>query len=210
MRFPNFDQEFGSALVSEEESPDVEFGSSPLAGEDEGEEMQLATELLGVSSQDELEDFLGGLITKAAGLASSFLKSPAGQQLGGLLKTAAKKALPQVGQAIGGRLAGAAGAKAGQQIATQAGRAFGLELEGLSHEDMEFEVARQFVRFGRDAASRLSTSSGTAAEARRAYTDAAREHAPGLVLPGLSVPGHISGFPTSGRWVRRGRVITLM
>jgi hypothetical protein len=209
MRFPNFDQEFESQLASEEESPDVEL-ESVLAGEDEGEEMQLATELLGVSSEEELEGFLSGLITKGAGAASSFLKSPAGQQLGGLLKAAARKALPQVGKAIGGRLAGATGAKAGRQIAAQAGRLFGLELEGLSNEDSEFEVARQFVRFARDASSRLAAGSGTAAEARKAYVDSARTHAPGLVWPGLSVPGHIGGFPASGRWIRRGRVITLM
>ncbi len=208
MHFPDFDQEFESDLFADDESSDLGFESSMFTGDDEGYEMQLAAELLGVSSEADLEQFLGSLISQGAGLAGSFLKSPAGQKLGGLLKSATKKVLPQVGQAIGGHFGGAAGARVGGKIATQAGRVLGLELEGLSGEDSEFEAARQFVRFARDASKRVGNSSGTAADARNAYIAAARQHAPGLVPSGVGGPLH--DFPLSGRWIRRGRTITLM
>ncbi len=207
MRFPNLDSEFEAGPSFETGSD--EFESSPLAGESDSEQMQLAAELLGVSSEEELEEFLGGLISKAVGLGSSFLKSPAGQQLGGLLKSAAKKALPQVGQAIAGHFGGATGARMGGQLAASAGRVLGLELEGLSNEDSEFEMARQFVRFAQGAAQRLPGRASSAADARNAYVDSARENAPGL-LPGTRIGAPLGGFPLAGRWVRRGRTITLM
>lgn len=202
MRFPNLDQELETVLSGESEA----WASSPVDGEGT-EELQLAAELLGVSNEEELEQFLSGLISKATGFASSFLKSPAGQQLGGLLKSAAKKALPQLGQAVGGHFGGDTGAQLGAQAAAKAAQMLGLELEGLTNEDSEFELSRQFTRFASDAAQRAARAGGSAADARRAYTEAAREHAPGLI-PSVS-SRRLTGFPTSGRWVRRGGTITL-
>jgi len=70
------------------------------------------------------------------------------RQLGGLLKGAAKQVLPT--------LAGAAvtlvgGGMIGSELGSAAGDAFGLELEGLSPEDGEYEVARRFVRIAGEA-----------------------------------------------------------
>lgn len=65
-------------------------GESPL---NEAMEMELASELLGVTSEAELEQFLGGLFKKVGG----FFKSGIGKSLGGILKGIAKKALPIVG-----------------------------------------------------------------------------------------------------------------
>jgi hypothetical protein len=60
----------------------------------------------------------------------------------------------------------------------------GLELEGLSPEDMEFEVARQLVRFMTDAARQAATPGiPTDVAARRAIVLAARRYAPGLFAP---------------------------
>src|SRR5438067_1817987 len=67
-----------------------EVSVSPLT---EAQELELASELLEISSEAELEQFLGGLIKKVGG----FMKSPIGQALGGVLKNVAKKALPVVG-----------------------------------------------------------------------------------------------------------------
>ena len=198
-----------------------EFGAARLGGEEEGIEMQLAAELLGVSDAAEFEEFLGGLLQQAAGATSSFLKSPAGRQLGGLLKSAAKRALPQVGRALGGQLGGARGADLGGKVAASAGRVLGLEVEGLSQEDRDFEMARQFVRLARDAGAQLAGEVGSAAgassaaRARNAYLASARRHAPGLVtgsaigISGSAIGTPLSGFPSSGRWFRRGRTITL-
>src|SRR5262249_44975728 len=63
----------------------------------EAEEMELAAELLTVSNEAELEQFLGSLIRKASRAVGGFIKSPIGQALGGALKGVAKQALPMLG-----------------------------------------------------------------------------------------------------------------
>jgi hypothetical protein len=150
----------------------------------EAETMELAAELLEVSSEAELEQFLGSLIKKAGQAAGQFIKSPVGQQLGGLLKGAAKKALPMLGSAVGGYFGGAGGAKIGGQLASTAGQIFGLELEGLSLEDQEYEAAKSFVQFAGEAAKNAATAPQNAhpkAIAQQAATTAARQLAPGLL-----------------------------
>jgi len=95
---------------------------------------------------------------------------------------------------------------------------FGLELEGLSSEDREFEGARQFVRLaGQTASTAASAPQGAnpRAVAQQAATAAARQHAPGL-LSGNGAPlssdsqqlGATGGVRT-GRWLRRGNKIVL-
>jgi hypothetical protein len=187
---------------------------SPLG---EVEEMELAAELLEVSDEQELDQFLGKLISKAAGAASGlagaargFLRSPTGQALGGLLKSTAKKALPIIGRGVGTYFGGERGGTVGSTLGKAAGQMFGLELEGLSGEDQEFEVARQFVRLAGSATQKAAQSgSRTPQAARAALASAARQHAPGLLSPS-ALSGGISstyggGHARSGRWIRRGR-----
>ena len=47
------------------------------------------------------------------------------------------------GSALGGMVGGPLGAQLGGSLANMAGSALGLELEGLSNEDREFEAAKQ-------------------------------------------------------------------
>jgi hypothetical protein len=139
------------------EQEQSEYGETEWGGEaeweaetgvfNEAEEMELAAELLGVSSEEELDQFLGDLIKRAGRIAGQFVRSPVGQQIGGLLKGAAKKALPNVASAIGGYFGGPSGAQKAGQLASAASQIFGLELEGLSPEDQEFEAAKSFVQF---------------------------------------------------------------
>ncbi|MEU3688354.1 M15 family metallopeptidase [Streptomyces narbonensis] len=68
----------------------AEYGS-PLS---EAEERELATELLGVTDERELEAFLGSLLTPLARRDGGFLSSAAGETLGGVLKNVARTALP--------------------------------------------------------------------------------------------------------------------
>ncbi len=185
-----------------------EFGEaeSPLS---ETQELELASELLEVSSEQELEQFLGKLIgTVGAGLGR-FARSDTGRALGGILKGAAKQALPVVGRAVGQWVSPSGGA-AGARIGRDVGQLLGLELEGLSTEDREFEVARQFVRFAGSAAKQAilaPPSVDPRTSATSAAATAARTYAPGLLsrLPGRS--GRL--WPRSGRWQRRGRSIVL-
>ncbi len=207
---------FEGETTEEFEAPADYETESPF---NETEEVELATQLLEVTDEAELDQFLGSLLRKASRAVGSVIKSPLGQQLGGLLKGAIKKALPGVGAAIGGAIPGVGGALGGQ-LATQAGHLLGLELEGLSPEDQEFEAAKQLVRFAgaavQDAASAPPSAAGPAAVARNAVAQAARQHAPGLVRrvvaaadPARSGACHCRRR-SAGRWVRHaGKIILL-
>jgi hypothetical protein len=180
---------------------------------DEGMEMELADELLTVASEAELDQFLGNLIRRAGSTLGRFVRSPVGQALGGILKGAARRALPIVGGALGGAIGGPAGGAMGSRLASAAGQVFGLELEGLSPEDQEFEVARRFVRFAGSAVRRAAAAPRNLpalAAARSAATAAARRHAPGLLRIGIPRSGPGGGPVRMGRWIRRGRQIVII
>jgi uncharacterized protein (DUF697 family) len=181
----------------------------------EAEVNELAAELLSVSNQQELNNFLGDLMKKAASGLSQAISSPLGQQLGGMLKSAAKTALPVVGSAIGNAIVPGLGGAVGGKLASMAGSMFGLETEGLSQEDRQYEVAKQFVRFGGDATQKalaLATQ-GTPipAAAKAAVERAAERFVPGLLTgAGQGAPGIArSHLPARGSWVRHGNKIVL-
>jgi hypothetical protein len=167
------------------EQGSAEF-ESPLSAE---QEMELASQLLETSSEQELEQFLGDVLRTAGAAAGRFASSDVGHAIGALLKSAVKQALPAAGQA---------------------GQLLGLELEGLSAEDREFEASRQLVRFASSAvqqASQAPPGAEPSAVARQAVATAAHLYAPGLLqrLPGRSS----RAWPRSGRWVRQGQTIIL-
>lgn len=179
----------------------------------EAEEMELAAELLTVQNEVELEQFLGKLIKKAGG----FLKSGIGRQITGALKGVAKSALPMLGAAAGNFILPGIGGAIGGKLASAAGGMFGLELEGLSYEDQEFEIAKQVVRLGGAAASNAAQAPPTAnpmQAAQAALTSAAQQFAPGLLRPGTSPSNHQQKrhcrHSKTGRWVRRGQEIILL
>lgn len=165
-------------------------GESPLS---ENQEVQLASELLEVQSEEELDNFLGGLVSGAAKLAGAALRSDTGKALVGIAKDAAKKALPVIGRGIGSWISPERGGQLGASAGRWAGQALGLELEGLSHEDRDFEIAKQLVRFIASAARQAArVGPGPArAVAAKAATSAARQYAPGLVpkLQALTTAG---------------------
>ncbi|CRK59237.1 hypothetical protein [Alloactinosynnema sp. L-07] len=125
-------------------------------------ETELAAELLEAHETGELDRFLGRLVGRAAGGRHDFVRSDTGRALTGILRQASR-ALPATGMS--------------------AGAVFGLELEGLSQEDSEFETAKAFVRFANAAVARaveapLDARPMTVAKA--AVSSAAHRHAPGL------------------------------
>lgn len=183
-----------------------ETAESPLP---ELEEIELATELLEVASEAELEQFLGGLLSRVGRAAGRFVRSDTGRALGGILRGAVKKALPVVGRGIGQWIAPGRGGDPGATLGVLAGQLLGLELEGLSQEDREFEISRQLVRFAASAARQaaLAPPGPPGVVARRAAALAARRYAPGLLR---RLPGRSSlVWPRRGQWIRRGRVIVL-
>jgi RNA polymerase subunit RPABC4/transcription elongation factor Spt4 len=142
--------------------------------------------------------------------------------------------LPVLGGAIGSYVGGPAGSRIGGQLAANAGGLFGLELEGLSEEDQEFEVARRLVRFSDAAAKNLLSAPSSASPqqaANAAAIAAAKRHAPGMIrAAGPSAAVTSKGCPNcgkagngrdgqgcpncgdarSGRWIRRGPHIIIV
>lgn len=168
------------------------------------EEMKLAASLLGITDETELDRFIGKLIGQAGQAVGRFVSSSTGQALGGILKAVAKQALPMIERAHSGYVDVDRETQIRGQLKSVDGRIFGLELEGLSPEDKEFEVAKKFVRFAGDAAKNaMSTpiTAGPRAVAKKAIVQAAQRHAPGLLCNGLGAPKH------TGHWFRRGRNI---
>jgi hypothetical protein len=191
----------------------AQAADSPLSDE---EEMEFAMELLDITSDADLDQFLGRVVRRAARGARNvarrgrrFLRSPAGRRLTGIARGVARRALPAAGRALGTAIGGPVGGAIGGRAASAAGRALGLELEGLSPEDQEFEVARRVVRFtaGATNAAVADEARGTPAvqALRRGVVAAARQHAPGLLQGGRQSGGRAS----SGRWIRRGNRIIL-
>lgn len=178
----------------------------------EFEETELAAELLGLANEAELDQFLGGLLRQAASRAGGVLKSSTGRALGGLLKRTIRRVLPGLDRAARDYLPYGLG-QSGARIASNAGLMLGLELEGLSGEDQEFEVAKQIVHVVGAAARKAATAPETlppVVAAKQALTHAAREYAPGLLSP---VPPRAkcgcACHTKAGRWERRGREIIL-
>ncbi|QSQ25954.1 hypothetical protein JY651_13915 [Pyxidicoccus parkwayensis] len=200
--------------------PELEFYGSDQPAD--SQELELATELLGVSSDQELDQFLDRIFSKA----KTALSSAAGRKLGGYLKNIAKKTLPLAGHTVGGWFGGPAGAAVGGQLAGRASQLFGLELEGLTPQDQEFEVAKSFVRLASDAALNLGPQGSKATfdpvnAARNALVQSAQTHAPGILraatnvveqsiqTPELLQSGEALAGKQGGRWVRRGNAIIL-
>ena len=193
---------------------------------DEVEEAQLASELLEVSDEEELDQFLGDLVKRTIGAVGRFAKSQQVRDMGGavkndLIKTLKKSAvgvLPHLGKAIGGYAGGAPYERVGGALGSAAkgglGYLLGIEDEGLSEEDAQFEVAKRYVRFARSATARAVTTPRKAPPpvvVRRAATTAARQHAPGLVQIIAAPQGRQGqgGRAQSGSWYRRGSTIVI-
>lgn len=179
--------------VVEESSEMYAYEADALASEelnqDEASTDALAMELLAISDEQELDQFLGKLV-RSVGRA---IKSPVGRALVTAVRPVARtfvravipKAATYVGTAFGGPAGGVAGAATGAALNALAGK-FGLELEGMSAEDQTFEVAKGIVGFVRKAASNVASVASQAGVdparfARNAAVLAARQVAPGLV-----------------------------
>jgi len=201
-----------------------EFGQFEFAAEhevfNEGEQMELANELLEVSNEQELNHFLGNLIRRAGGVLGSAINSPLGQQLGGILKSSARnaalQAVPVISDAIGSRIGGRLGSSIASGLTAFGTSAISGEYGGVvNQEDREFEGARQFVQLAANTVKNAVQSPAGAdpqTVARTAFVNAARAIAPGLLQarnaavaalprPGVSTHG--------GVWFRRGNKIIL-
>jgi hypothetical protein len=172
------------------------FGEMSLAAESEfahesyeteavALEAELVNEFLEITTEAELEEFLGKLARSVVKGASSFIKSPVGKALGGVLKTVAKRALPAVGGALGSMVLPGVGTAIGSKLGSLAGGLLEAEeAEMMTEGEAEYEAAQRYVRFARSAyrsAARAPRDLPPLAAARAASISAARRHAPALL-----------------------------
>jgi hypothetical protein len=165
----------------EEAEDEFETIGSNEVSQDEVLEMELATQLLEITNDSELEEFINEQLQNAAQATGPALPRVVLQPLAHALKKTLKHTIRSVGDSE--LAAPNPGGHADPGLAVAA-NVFGLELEGLSPEDQEFELARRFVRLTRSAgrrARRFVRRHRPRAVVRRALVTAARRHAPGLV-----------------------------
>ncbi|MEX5216341.1 MAG: peptidoglycan-binding protein [Nitrospira sp.] len=182
----------------------------------EAEEIELAAELLSLSSEDELDLFLGKFFKRiGSGLkkAGRFIGKRVLPVLGKGLKTLAKAALPIVGKVAGSFIPiPGVGTAIGGAIGTAVSNALELEFSGVTAEEAELEMARRFVQLAATAAQRAALSSPDSdAEVvvNEAIVTAARQHLPHFRLRKSERSG-MPGRTQQGRWIRRDRHIVLL
>ena len=199
------DDEYEYDAYSDELEYDDEFSTpSPFTEE---EEMELATELLAISSEEELDQFLGKLVKKAWRGVKKFGRSKLWRGIKKGLRGVAKVALPVVGKVAGTFFGGPAGGALGGKLGAWASRLFEMELEGLSPEDQEFEIARRFVRLAGTTAVHAVKAPATVpvgSVVKKSISKAAKKHAPGLLKGTNRLGGR-----NSGTWRRRGNRIVI-
>ena len=120
----------------------------PIVNEDM--ELELAAELLSVSNEEELEQFLGDVfktVTRAVGKVGRVI-APALGPLGGVLKGVAKVGLPLAGRMagtfFGGPVGGAIGGKLGSLVSGAIKEAEGV-LEEVVGEELSPQQQEQFL-----------------------------------------------------------------
>lgn len=178
------------------------FGAGqPFNGEDE---LALAMELLEVSSEAELDRFLGKMFkrvwkgVKKAGSAIGKVARP----LAGALKAVAKSALPFVGGALGSFIPiPGVGTAIGTAVGGALARTLEMEAQGMLPEQRDIDMARRYVRFAADAAREAAQGEGSLPEIRAALIGALGRQAGGQGSPRQG---------ESGTWRRRGERIVLV
>ena len=176
----DFEDEMYPELYGESYDGYEDFYGEAEGPLDEAEEMELASQLLEIGDEQELDYFLGKLIGTVAKKVRKYVPSSIRKRLAGY----AKKLLPVAGAALGNLVAPGVGGLIGGKLATLGSKAFGLELEGLSPEDQEFEAARRYVRLVSDAAQEATLVPRTTSPqttVKKAFQASAQKHAPGLI-----------------------------
>ena len=182
----------------------------------EAEEIELAAELLSISSEEELDQFLGKMfkgIGRGLKKAGRFIGKRVLPVLGKGLKALGKVALPIVGKALGSFIPiPGVGTAIGGAVGTALSKALELEVSGLNAEEAELERARRFVRIAGTAMHQAALSSpdiDAEVVVNEAIMSAARKHLPYLHLSESGRFGML-GTARQGQWTRRGDKIVVL
>ncbi|MBX3327259.1 MAG: hypothetical protein U0223_02865 [Nitrospira sp.] len=182
----------------------------------EAEELELAAELLSVSSEEEMDQFLGKLfkgIGRGLKKVGRFIGKKVLPVLGKGLRSIAKVALPIVGKVAGSFIPiPGVGTAIGGAIGTAVSNALELEFSGVNAEEAKLEMAHRFVRMAATAAQQAAMAApGTDAEVvvNEAIVRAARTHLPHFRIRKAERSG-MPGTAGQGRWIRRGDKIFVL
>jgi hypothetical protein len=175
----------------------------------EAELDNLALELLQVRDEQELDQFLGSFLSKAARAVGKFVRSPAGAALKGILKNAVSAAVPGLG-ALGLLMRGS-------DVGTAVGAAIKGELEWEigPGDNRDIEAAKKVIQVGGTAAQQVATMPPNAPPqaAVEAVQSAAQQQgisADGGVSQQAPTGGMADSSIASGTWYRRGRTIIVV
>lgn len=151
----------------------------------ESEVDELAMELLGISTEQELDQFLGSLARRVVKGAKAFAKSGVGKAIGGALKSVAKTALPMAASALGNLVVPGVGGVIGGKLGSMASKLLEAEeAEMMDEEEAEQEAARRYVRWAAGTirnAARAPRGVAPQRVARSAAIASARRYAPALI-----------------------------
>jgi hypothetical protein len=187
----------------------------------ETDDETLAYELLAAESDQELDQFLGGLVRRAAAGARRFISSPQGKQIGSDfrdgIKAFGRKMIPSLGRNTGGYFGeryggpkgGQYGSRAGHNVGKWALDRLGWDEEMMTPDQMELEVAKKVVQVAKTAANAAVNAAQAKKGNPRAIVHAAINSAARRVLNSPSGKKS-SGSRQSGRWVRRGSKIVIL
>jgi hypothetical protein len=182
-------------------------GTGPF---NETQEIALAAELLSVSNEAELEQFLGNLLNGIKNVGAAV--GQAAKPFAGVLRSVAKTALPFVGGALGSMIPiPGIGTALGTALGSAVGNALEMEFDSLELEDREFEMARRFVRIAGSAAEQLEQTpigANFQAAAQAALASAAQQHLPHFRARALARAGEQMAR-SSGHWTRHGTMLVL-
>lgn len=182
----------------------------------EAEELELAAELLSVSSEEEMDQFLGNLfkgIGRGLKKVGRFIGKNVLPALGKGLRSIAKVALPIVGKVAGSFIPiPGVGTAIGGAIGSAVSNALELEFSGVSGEEADLEMARRFVQMAATAAQQAAMASpeqDAEVVANEAIVTAARTHLPHFRIRKAERSGML-GARQQGRWIRRGNNIVVL
>lgn len=182
----------------------------------EGEAIDLAQELMNVTSEAELEEFLGGLFKKikrgiravgraALPIAGNFLKRHGASLL--------KRALPLVGSAVGSIVPGA-GTLAGGALGGALSQLMPGETSYESDYEAKLDLSKRLVQTVANAAAQTAKDPSAAydasAAAKRALAAQVQATLPPAVRQALRTGGRHHRRPSSGRWIRQGNQIIIL
>lgn len=195
-----YEDEYGYEGEAYEFNGEAEHTSVHELTEQEVDE--LAYELLSITNEEELDQFLGSLAKRVVRGAKAFAKSSVGKAIGGALKSVAKTALPMAGAALGNLVAPGLGGAIGGKLGSMASKLLEAEeAETMDEEEAEQEAARRYVRW---AAGTIRNGAraprGVPAQrvARSAAIASARRYAPALLTDRRASPWRSRRGPAWG------------